>query len=315
MSAELLRGISVVMPVHGDAPYLRLALESSLAQVTQEQLQVLVVLDRVEPVVRQYLGSVADVRLETVEARGEGIVAALNTGIAAARFDLIARMDADDVMMPGRLDVQSRYLREHASVIAVGGQLQFIDDSGKVTGNRRYSVEPDIVRKRMPHRNQLAHPAVMMRRDSVLAIGGYRALFQYGEDYDLWLRLMEHGDLANVGTPVLNYRIHGEQVSRSRRSAMAEATYLAQWAARRRAAGRSESPLLWQAGIEPTKWWVRLDRRRVRTFSHLVELYADARFQGRVPAAVLWAGIAALLRPIEAAYLRWESSQTGHSHG
>lgn len=313
--AEVAKGISVVMPVHGEATHFGLALASTLAQVTHEQLQVLVVLDRAAPNVHEYLGSLDDSRLEVVDARGEGIVAALNTGISSARFDLIARMDADDVMLPGRLEAQAQYLREHSSVLAVGGQLQFIDDSGMITGNRQYSTEPATVRKRMPHRNQLAHPAVMMRREAVLRIGGYRPLFQYGEDYDLWLRLLQHGDLANVGTLVLQYRIHGEQVSRSRRSAMAEATYLAQWAARRRAAGRSESPLLWQPGSAPAEWWIRVDRHRVRTFSNLVELYADARSQRRLAAAGLWAGLAVLLRPIEAAYLRWESSQTGHSHG
>jgi glycosyltransferase involved in cell wall biosynthesis len=123
---------------------------------------------------------------------------------------LCALIDADDVNEPDRLERQTRFLAEHPEVAAVGGQISVIDGVGMVSSSR--SLFPldhlDILRD-MLDGPALAQPAVLFRRDAVLAVGNYRNVGPVNvEDYDLWLRLAARYCLANLTDIVLRYRVH-----------------------------------------------------------------------------------------------------------
>ena len=182
----------------------------------------------------------ADPRLRVVTGAAAGVAAALNHGIEAARAPLIARMDADDEAEPERLARQVDFLAGKPDLALVGSGFHFIDAEGNVGGSYVPTTAPALIRDGLLLGNRIAHPTVMMRRAAVLAVGGYRPIFTACEDYDLWLRLSEHYDLANLPDLLLRYRHHGDQVSGRNISAMLLQSVAARHAARARRAGKPD---------------------------------------------------------------------------
>ncbi|MDP2311582.1 MAG: glycosyltransferase [Pseudomonadota bacterium] len=138
----------------------------------------------------------ADPRLRVLHQPPLGIVAAMEHGRAALTTPLLARLDADDVALPGRIAAQRAFLAANPGVAAVGGRARMRADSGEVPeGMRVYTewvnglAEP---RTGLLVESPLFHPAVLMRATAVEAVGGYRD-GAFPEDYDLWLRLVEAG--------------------------------------------------------------------------------------------------------------------------
>lgn len=139
-----------------------------------------------------------------------GLVDQLNFGLANARGDLVARMDADDWSHPDRLQAQVDFLNAHPDIAAVGTQIDVIDCHSYPLGHRCYPTEPEAIAACLPRCNPMAHPSVMFRRHAVLEVGGYRyRRHPANEDYELWCRLVARGHrLANLPRPLVRYRIH-----------------------------------------------------------------------------------------------------------
>lgn len=203
--------VSVLMPVRDGAAFLEDAVSSILGQ-TLDDLELLVVDDGSRDETPALLALLArgDRRLRVVRQNRLGIVPALQRGLAAARADLIARMDADDIAAPERLHRQVAVLADPA-VALVGSACEIVDRDNRLLRVQRYPASPAAIRRELVDRNCIAHPTVVMRRAAVMAVGGYRAPFAHCEDYDLWLRLSEHHDLVNLEEPLLRYRLHGAQ--------------------------------------------------------------------------------------------------------
>ncbi len=202
---------------------------------------------------------------------GPGLVSALNTGLRIASGTFIARMDADDISMPGRLARQREYFESHPGSIAVGGQLRLIDSAGRAFGVRNYPTNPRRILRMLRHRSVLAHPATMIRAGALRDVGGYREPFVAAEDYDLWLRLSELGSIGNVADVVLLYRVHPGQVTRTATLTVAESTYLAQRSARLRRRGHDDLQLPWRSTDAPalTRGFAGLVRWRIRVAASL----------------------------------------------
>lgn len=303
MTSAPCSGVTVLMPVHGSAPFLEEALLSTLGNTVDVPMQVLVVLDRPMESVLELLKDPRFSEVESVVSEQPGLIPALNLGLLTARFDLVARMDADDVMVEGRLQLQVDRMLAEPELVVLGGQVDTIDEAGEKVGNRRYTTDSGRLPTAMRIRNQFAHPAVMMRRKAALEAGGYKTAFLYAEDYELWLRMMQVGRVANLRTTVLKYRLHAEQISASRSAEMAEATYLAQWAARRRSRGQLDTPLPWQVGTNPIKRLARLTRHRVRLFSKAARAAQKSWGESQYLLGVLWALAALQVRPVYACRL------------
>jgi glycosyltransferase involved in cell wall biosynthesis len=205
--------VSVVMPVRNGESHLAEAIESVRGQ-TLQSLELVVVDDGSEDdsakIAERF--AAADDRIRVVsQPDPRGISAALNLGWRLARGPYIARLDADDVALPDRLVRQADFLDQHPHVAVVGGAAIMIDDVGKRGRTVTYATDADVIRALLPYRNCFAHPATMIRRKAIEAVGGYRV--DHVEDYDLWLRLAEHFELANLPDPVVLYRQHPGQVS------------------------------------------------------------------------------------------------------
>lgn len=206
--------VSVVLPVRNGARFLPEALASLGAQTLRE-IEILLIDDGstdTSPEIARELAR-RDGRFIVVSQEQRGIACALNAGIRMARGRYVARMDADDVAMPSRIEKQVAFLAAHPRCVAVGSDVEIIDEEGRTLGTGVYPRRhADIERSLLSGRNPLVHPSVVMRTDAVRSVGGYRAETHLAEDFDLWLRLSEVGELANLGEPLLRYRRHRDAV-------------------------------------------------------------------------------------------------------
>jgi GT2 family glycosyltransferase len=203
--------ISVVMSVHNSERFLEQAIDSILAQ-TMNDFDFIIVndgsTDRSSDILRR--AAARDMRLRIVNQPQAGVAAALNSGLALAAGEFIARMDSDDISLPMRLEKQLAYMRAHTDHVAISCRTLSIDPEGwPIRISHRPLTHDDIDRFHMNgFGGGLSGPAAFMRREAVIALGGYRTEYVVAEDYDLWLRLAETGRLANLPDILLYYREH-----------------------------------------------------------------------------------------------------------
>ncbi len=221
--------VSVIMPVFNGEHYLDQAIASVLAQ-TLADFELIVVDDGSTDQTPAILGRCAknDARVRIVSRPNTGIVGALNDGIAVARGEFLARMDADDLCEPERFAKQVDYLCAHPECVILGTQVLRIDPGDLPIGPEDQPLDHEAILARLLEggAGTLIHPSVMMRRAAVEAVGRYRLEFQWVEDYDLFLRLAEHGRLANLPDRLLRYRLHFESVNMKRRETQAQLAQL-----------------------------------------------------------------------------------------
>lgn len=192
-----------------------------------------------------------DPRIRLIHQENRGLVAALNRGIEEARAPFIARMDADDVALPDRLEKQWHRISEDKELGLLGGHIHVINDRGDTGALIRFPVGTQEISERLYYGSPVAHPAVIMRRDLVRKLGGFRSFYRHCEDYDLWLRMSECARIDNLDEVVLRYRRHGDSVSATNRESQTTGTFLAQAAWLLRRAGKHD----------PTAEWLSIDRR------------------------------------------------------
>ena len=205
MSSKSIEGdndISVVINVWGkDSPH---ALGRSLRSIGNQTLkpsEVLIVIDG--PINAQLEGEIAKFEVESnIEVRvirvsvATGLWNGRNAGIAEARNEIIALHDADDVMHPERLRLQSEALENHEIDILGCPVMEFDSSSEKLLGVRSFGSS-NTINKKMQWQNVINHSSVMMHKPAVISIGGYRDVY-LAEDYELWLRLISAGkNIAN----------------------------------------------------------------------------------------------------------------------
>jgi hypothetical protein len=204
---------SVLMPVRDAVATVAEAVGSVLGQ-TLADLELVVVDDgsRDGTVERLRTAAASDPRVRVIERPREGLVSALNAGLATARAGLVARMDSDDVCMPGRLVAQVALLAARQDVDVAGCLVECFPREGLSDGMLRYEawlngvVSPEDFAREIYVESPLAHPSAVFRRDAVLSAGGYRE-GPFPEDYDLWLRLHAAGRrMAKVPEVLLRWR-------------------------------------------------------------------------------------------------------------
>jgi len=151
------------------------------------------------------------IRLE----KNGGLGNALKIAVENSKYDLIARMDSDDVSLPTRFEQQLKYFEEYPEVDIVGGDItEFIGDESDIVGKRVVPKTNEEIREYMKKRCALNHVSVMYKRDAVQGAGGYQDWF-CNEDYYLWIRMwLNHAVFANTGSILVNVRVGEEMYSR-----------------------------------------------------------------------------------------------------
>ncbi len=149
------------------------------------------------------------IRLVRREVRGT-LGSALNLGLELARGELVARIDADDIALPQRLERQVAFMRSHPEIAVYGSRIRVIDESERVVGRRMLPLRHDEIAATLRRYNCISHPSVMFRKAIVLARGGYDKTIGT-EDYDLWCRMLLAGDrFENSAEDLICYRFHEE---------------------------------------------------------------------------------------------------------
>lgn len=211
--------VSVVLPVFNGEHFLAAALESLSAQ-TLAAFEVVAIddgsTDATPDVLRHHADRDPRLRIVT-QSRGGGAVAR-NRGIAEARAPLVALMDADDVCLPDRLRRQADRFAAEPGLTVLGSAAGVIDEHGTLTAFDSLPTDHDRIAADLERGFSLYHPSVMVRRDAVLAVGGYRHSLTTAVDYDLWLRMLPRR-FANIADGLILYRHHGEQIT-SRRATL-----------------------------------------------------------------------------------------------
>ena len=217
--------VSIVMSVYNGERYLKLAVESILAQ-TWTDFEFIIIddgsTDRSGQILTAYAAQ--DSRLVLLSnPANRGYTASLNRGVEAARGEFVARQDADDVSLPERLAQQVATLRAQPGVGVVGTLAQVIDADGCPQAGDYFprALDNAAVQEQLLAGNCICHGSVLIRRHLLDDVGAYDVSLEPSEDYDLWLRLAEKGEIINLEPRLYQYRVHGQSVSQTRRPAQA----------------------------------------------------------------------------------------------
>jgi len=161
-----------------------------------------------------------DHRIRAVRhAENKGVGFARRAALALATHDLVASMDDDDIMLPDRLDLQVGFMNAHPDVSVMSSWAYLIDATGKIIGKSCPEVDLERAKAELNPRLclELVHPAVMLRKQDALKVGGYREGLRFLEDRDLWARMVAAGcKLAVQSEFVLHHRIHGKSIMSAR---------------------------------------------------------------------------------------------------
>jgi len=202
------------MSVYNGQRFLSEAVQSILGQSFSDFEFVIVddgSTDKSSEILAQYMRRDGRIRFHRHTNKGRAV--SLNIGMELSKGRYIARMDADDVALPHRLKEQVDFLELHPEVGLLSGSYERISSDGRLLDRVRLPLRDDEIRSMMLHSNAMCHPAVMMRKEVAIACGGYRKVFLDADDYDLWLRMSERIQLANLEQPILRYRVHSKQAS------------------------------------------------------------------------------------------------------
>jgi len=297
--------VTVLMPVRNAAATLGPCLDSIQAQSLTD-FELLIVDDASSDDTRELASAraVTDARIRPLRASRRGLVACLNAGLGAARAPLIARMDGDDVMDCDRLALQWKYLQRHADVDVVASRVRAFPAERVRAGMCEYlrwqnaCLDSDALRDEVFVECPITHPSAMYRRAAVISAGGYRD-GDFPEDYELWLRLTEHGRrMAKIDRCLLHWRQRDDSLSRCdpRYSRDAFDRLRAHYLARDRRLGGGRPLVFWGAGRRtrrraahvialgfPPCAWIDVDPRKIGNRVHGAPVVAPEWLRDRQP--------------------------------
>ena len=201
--------LSVLMAVYNAEKYLSYAIESILNQSFTNFKFIIIddcSKDRSPEIIDHYRKADRRILVHRNE-ENQGLAKSLNTGLGFCDTDYVARMDADDISEPTRLEKQYNFLQKAKNIDVCGTWIKIINER-----------EADIGKWHTPlkHRNiinknyispALAHPTVMWKKSNLFTRGLYNEGFNHSEDYELWVRISNDVKFANIGEFLLRYRI------------------------------------------------------------------------------------------------------------
>lgn len=213
--------VSVILPVRNAENFLEEALNSVIGQ-TYQNIEIIAVddtsTDKTAEILKKYQGK--DTRIKVVTNKEQlGVAKSLNVAIKNSSGVYLARMDADDLMQPTRLEKQINYLKKNPLTIALGTWVYEIDEKGNLLGKRTLPSKHKDIYQMMYYAMGLQHPTIMFNRKLVPKNFNWYQDIKYAEDLDLLFRLCRSGKLANLGEFLMFYRIHKDNLSLKRTKA------------------------------------------------------------------------------------------------
>lgn len=210
--------ISVLTSCYNASEFLSEAVESILSQTYRDFEFILIddgSTDETLDIIKGYAAK--DRRIVVIQKQNTGLTDSLNVGLKVAKGDWIARMDADDIALPTRLQSQMNFIACHPRLVLLGGGCITIDDRGKDIRKYEYPHTHDkLVRHLEKGRSPFPHSTALYNRRFVFTRGGYRNRLNGAEDNDLWLRMCQYGEIACLRTPLVKLRKHGGSITSKR---------------------------------------------------------------------------------------------------
>lgn len=211
--------VSVILPVYNGEQFLREAVDSILAQ-TFTDFELLLMNDGSTDGTEAIILSYTDKRIVYGKnEKNSGLIFTLNKAVGLARGEYIARMDADDVALPQRLEKQLAHLQNTGADL-LATRVMLIDAEGRPLPDwpdDANNTSPERIKNFLRKDNCIAHPTVMAKA-SLFKKYGYRYNQKYSEDYDLWLRLLADGlRIEKLNEPLLLHRILPTSATRFKR--------------------------------------------------------------------------------------------------
>lgn len=148
------------------------------------------------------------IQLVTVNKDNKGLTKNLNRLINESETEYIARMDADDVMMPTRLERQLNFLDSNKDISVVGTWAYDINEFGDVLKKRTFPASNNEIKKKILKTNPVLHPSVLIRTKDLIELKGYDEQYRYVQDYDLWFRFLGYSKkIVNLPEQLMKYRV------------------------------------------------------------------------------------------------------------
>jgi glycosyltransferase involved in cell wall biosynthesis len=239
--AKAVPRVTVVMAVHNAAQFVREAIASVLAQ-TYRDFELIVVDDSSSDNSLSILESFDDARIRIIRHQTNGGAAlSRNNALAAARGELVAILDADDVCVPTRLERQVAFLDANPRVGLVGcGIYDNIDAGGGVLHTSYLPEHNEAIQRTIMEQWCFLHSSLMFRKALYHALGGYRKEFEPAEDHDFVLRILEHCEAHNLYERLVSYRLNPKGLSVISHQCINQVRSAAIRLAQRRRAGQPE---------------------------------------------------------------------------
>ena len=296
--------VSVVMSVYNGERYVAFAIESILRQ-TFSDFELLIIDDGSTDESVALIQGFRDSRIRLVRnGKNLGLVASLNRGLEIARGAYVARMDADDISMPERLQRQVDFMEANPEVDICGSWLEAFD--GRVKSTWFSPLNDQEIKANLIFESVVYHPTVIMRHTVFSDLAArYDEDYPYAQDYELWCRLSRSCRFANIGEVLLRYRLHEHSIGRCKSDIQGTL------------AGRVRKRLLTELGIEPTEeelqlhgdislWRIETDRPFLeRAHAWLLELRSANAERGMIQQQVFeqvlarrWYEICCIATPI-----------------
>lgn len=208
--------ISVLMPAYNAAAHIREAIESILSQ-TEQDFEFIIVNDGSTDDTGEIIDALqrVDDRIVHLHKANGGIVSALNYGLDHCKGEFIARMDADDIALPNRFELQLSEFRNTPDLVLCGSHVRQFGASSRL---QPMPLSDASIRAVMPFYVPFIHPSVMYRFSNETRSLRYQEEFRDAEDYAFWIELSKYGSMKNINKALLNYRVHDGQISVTKRA-------------------------------------------------------------------------------------------------
>jgi len=207
--------LDIIIPVYNAEKFIDKCLDSIVSSERFDNYRLVIIndgsTDNTIKIIHQY--SKRYVNIDVLSRENKGIVYTLNEALSLCNAKYIARMDADDIVLPGRFVKQIQYLEDNEDVSIVGASFNIIDETGRYLSTSRPPTKTEQIKAYALFGSPLCHPSIMLRGDIV-----YKGLYRYKdeplcEDYCLWLRLLSKIKINNLNEVVMHYRMNEESLS------------------------------------------------------------------------------------------------------
>lgn len=209
--------VSVIMPVYNGALFVGEAIDSILAQ-TYRPLELVIVNDHSKDETREILSLYRKKFPKIVKVihlkKNIGESASANVAFRKTKGEFVARMDADDISHPQKIELQVKYLISHPAVGVVGTQAEVINSEGEVVGQKTFPLSHRQIYRQFAVVNPMLHPACLFRRSFLPHKNRlYENKFEPNDDYYTLFKLLNYGKFANLPQKLFYYRVHGQNKS------------------------------------------------------------------------------------------------------